>query len=186
MPPPHRLHKALSFSFNLTRRTYATKKQKPKMQTPDQPSKSGAMTPGAIARQLSMLDLPAPTGLKLSLANLQSSANPESALSPFSDATTDTGDISGPEPEAIVQARHKARSESMSEQLSERLAKMKLPQPERIFGPDEGGSSASREENGGKQGVSADDWEKVKLADEVPEAVKEPKRMTHSRHTSRA
>ncbi|OWZ33040.1 tryptophan-tRNA ligase [Cryptococcus neoformans c45] len=186
MPPPHRLLKALSFSSNLTRRTYTTKKPKPTMQTPDQPSKSGAMTPGTIAKQLSMLDLPAPTGLKLSTSNLQSSANPDSALSPFSDATTDTGDISGPEPEAIVQARHKARSESMSKQLSERLAQMKLPQPERIFGPEEGGSSASREDNGGKQGVSADDWEKVKLADEVPEAVKEPKRMTHSRHTSRA
>ncbi|WWD21463.1 tryptophan-tRNA ligase [Kwoniella shandongensis] len=171
--------------------------------TPDQPSKSGAMTPGAIATQFSKLDLPAPTNLKLSLPNSAKSpttssapnsavgsAQPTSALSPLSAGTDDTGDLSGPEPEAIIVARHKARSESMSEQISERLAQMKLPQPERIFGPDEGESPAAKETNQGegRQGVNPDEWEKLKLGDDyqVPEAVKEPVRMTHSRHTSRA
>ncbi|KAK8847371.1 tryptophan-tRNA ligase [Kwoniella newhampshirensis] len=168
--------------------------------TPDQPSKSGAMTPGSIATQLSKLDLPAPTNLKLSLPssakspsepNTASTAPPTtSALSPLSAGTDDTGDISGPEPEAIVVARHKARSESMSEQLSERLAQMKLPQPERIFGPDEGESAAAKEtsQGEGRQGVNPDEWEKLKLGEDyqVPEAVKEPVRMSHSRHASRA
>ncbi|WVQ83361.1 tryptophan-tRNA ligase [Cryptococcus sp. DSM 104549] len=160
--------------------------------TPDKSSRtaSGTVTPGGIASQLSKLDLPAPTELHLNTAKLSPSSTsaqgPDSALSPLSAATNDTGDISGPEPEAIVVARTKARSESMSEQLSERLAKMNFPQPERIFGPDEGGSDAAKEKNGKKQGVSADEWEKLKLEDETPEAVKEPVRMTHSRHASRA
>ena len=95
------------------------------------------------------------------------------------------GDVSGPEPEALVQARHKGRTESVSEQLSSEFSKMQFPQPERIFGPDEGESAAARE-HGEKEGVSAEEWEKVGLEDEVPEAVKEPLRMTHSRNASRA
>ncbi|OCF41674.1 tryptophan-tRNA ligase [Kwoniella heveanensis CBS 569] len=174
--------------------------------TPDHPTRSGAMTPGSIATQLSKLDLPAPSNLKLTMPDSAKSpstgagasasgAGPVSSgplsstsnvFSPISTATDDTGDISGPEPEALTAARRKARSESVSEQLSATLAEMKLPQPERIFGPDEGESAAAKEHPTGKQGVSADDWEKVKLEDEVPEAVKQPGRMTHSRHTSRA
>ncbi|WVW78507.1 tryptophan-tRNA ligase [Kwoniella bestiolae CBS 10118] len=162
--------------------------------TPDQPSKSGAMTPGSIATELSKLDLPAPSGLKLTLPTtnpkspLSGDAGPNSALSGnslFSPVgTDDTGDISGPEPEALTVARRKARSESVSEQLSTTLSEMKLPQPERIFGPNDEQNVEGSEK--GKQGVSPEDWDKVKLDDEVPEAVKEPRRMTHSRHTSRA
>nr|ODN89391.1 tryptophan-tRNA ligase [Cryptococcus depauperatus CBS 7841]ODN93797.1 tryptophan-tRNA ligase [Cryptococcus depauperatus CBS 7855] len=179
MPPSYRIK---AFSQTLF-------KKAPKlfnMQTPDKPSATGAMTPDAIANQLSKLDLPAPSNLRLAIMNDVSSPVLDSPFSPISAVTDGTGDLSGPEPEAIVQARNKNRSESMSEQLSARLAQMELPQPERIFGPEEGGSVAAREENGGKQGVSAEDWDKVKLEDEVPEAVKEPVRMAHSRHASRA
>jgi tryptophanyl-tRNA synthetase len=120
-----------------------------------------------------------------------------------------TGDISGPEPEAITLARRKIRSESMSEQLSERLAHMKLPQPERLFGPDEGeiidlddldgddgdavgvspvlGAGRKKSMDMGKpkpQGVAPDAWDKIKLDDEVPESVRTG-RMTHSRNASR-
>ncbi|WVN89468.1 tryptophan-tRNA ligase [Cryptococcus depauperatus CBS 7841] len=167
MPPSYRIK---AFSQTLF-------KKAPKlfnMQTPDKPSATGAMTPDAIANQLSKLDLPAPSNLRLAIMNDVSSPVLDSPFSPISAVTDGTGDLSGPEPEAIVQARNKNRSESMSEQLSARLAQMELPQPERIFGPEEGGSVAAREENGGKQGVSAEDWDKVKLEDEVPEAVKEP------------
>ncbi|ORY31000.1 putative tryptophan-tRNA ligase [Naematelia encephala] len=152
------------------------------------PTKSGAMTPGAIATELSNLNLPPPANLHLSLSKLKSPVSPEitSALSNTSVFSDDTGDISGPEPEAITEMRRKVRSESMSEQLSATLSKMKLPQPERIFGPNEGESEAAKEHNGQKEGVSAEDWDKIKLDDDVPEAVKEPKRMTHSRNTSRA
>ncbi|WRT64811.1 tryptophan-tRNA ligase [Kwoniella shivajii] len=178
--------------------------------TPDQPSKSGAMTPGGIATELSKLDLPAPSGLRLSLPDKQNSklklnstspssergegeGGPISAISsaissvfsPISTQTDDTGDISGPEPEALTAARRKARSESVSEQLSTTLAEMKLPQPERIFGPNEPENN-SPDMGNTKQGVNDDDWAKIKLDDDTPEAVKEPKRMTHSRHTSRA
>lgn len=154
--------------------------------TPDQPPNRPAMTPGGIATELSKLDLPAPTNLRLNLPTSHKHSQPPSVLSPIpasavSDTTADTGDISGPEPEAITEMRRKTRSESMSEQLSATLADMRLPQPERIFGPEEG-----TREKSGKQGVSAEDWDRVKLADEVPEAVKEPVRMTHSRNTSRA
>ncbi|KAK6903786.1 tryptophan-tRNA ligase [Kwoniella mangroviensis CBS 8507] len=168
--------------------------------TPDQTSKtqSGAMTPGAIATELSKLDLPAPSGLKLTLpadpkspSSAGAGAGPNSALSAGGNSlfspvgTDDTGDISGPEPEALTVARRKARSESVSEQLSTTLSEMKLPQPERIFGPSDD-QNAQDQGPEKKQGVSPEDWDKVKLDDEVPEAVKEPKRMTHSRHTSRA
>ncbi|WVR04601.1 tryptophan-tRNA ligase [Kwoniella sp. DSM 27419] len=166
--------------------------------TPDHPTKSGAMTPGSIATQFSKLDLPAPTNLRLSIPQHAQgqkgqqqpqqpiSAGSDGVFSPASARTDDTGDISGPEPEALSIARRKARSESVSEQLSATLAEMKLPQPERIFGPNEGESAAAKEQLGGKQGVSAEDWDKVKLDDEVPEAVKQPGRMTHSRNASRA
>lgn len=146
------------------------------------------MTPGSIATQFSKMDLPAPSNLKLNLppnAAKSPELGSEGSAQSKANARQDTGDISGPEPEAIVQARHKARSESMSEQLSSELSRMKFPQPERIFGPDEGESEAAREQSGRKQGVSADDWDAVVLDDEVPEAVKEPVRMTHSRNTSR-
>ncbi|WWC59297.1 tryptophan-tRNA ligase [Kwoniella dejecticola CBS 10117] len=177
------------------------------LDTPDRPSKSGAMTPGSIATELSKMDFPAPSGLKLSIPESKDkdgqSQQPNSSggatgagtgggllsaissvFSPVSaTGTDDTGDISGPEPEALTAARRKVRSESISEQLSTTLSEMKLPQPERIFGPNEGESNAAKE---GNKGVSAEEWDKIKLEDEVPEAVKEPKRMTHSRHTSRA
>ncbi|ODN82282.1 tryptophan-tRNA ligase [Cryptococcus amylolentus CBS 6039] len=181
MLPAPRLFKA--FTTTLSRLIPKNSPHTPPMQAPDRPSQSGTMTPGAIASELSKLDLPAPTHLHLNTKNLPPPKN--DPFSPQSADTTDTGDISGPEPEAIVQARHKARSESMSEQLSEKFSNMKFPQPERIFGPNEGGSQSAQEHNGGRAGVSAEDWDKIKLADEVPEAVKEPTRMTHSRHGSR-
>ena len=156
------------------------------------------MTPGSLATQFSKMDLPAPSNLRLNLPSSSartkqsepSSNEASTSEQPKETATTggvkdDTGDISGPEPEAIVQARHKARSESMSEQISAAFSKMDFPQPERIFGPNEGESEAAREQSGRKQGVSADDWDAVKLDDEIPEAVKEPVRMTHSRNSSR-
>lgn len=65
---------------------------------------------------------------------------------------------------------------------------MNLPQPERIFGPDEAdraeASALGGEQKKGKRGVGAEDWEKVKLDDEVPESVRTGK-MTHSRNASR-
>jgi len=140
-----------------------------------------------VADQFSRLEFPAPTNLRLNLP--KPTSNP---LSPVNDSASVfsndsfVGDISGPEPEAIVEARRKTRSESTSAELSDVLSKMNFPQPERIFGPNEGGSTASREVNKGKEGVSAEDWDKAGIKDEVPEAVKEPARMTHSRNTSRA
>jgi tryptophanyl-tRNA synthetase len=146
-------------------------------------SASGTMTPGGIATQFSKLDLPAPSGLRLNLPSSNLQSNP---LSPMSAGTDDTGDISGPEPEAIIRARNHARSESMSEQLSAQLAEMRLPQPERIFGPDEGEDEVAKRGHQHRGSVTQEDWDKIKLDDEVPEAVKEPKRMAHSRNTSRA
>ena len=156
--------------------------------TPDQTTQHNAMTPGGIATEFSKLDLPAPTNLRLHLPRTSKTQTP---LSPVPDSassvkTPDTGDISGPEPEAITEMRRKTRSESMSEQLSATLAEMRLPQPERIFGPDEDDTGGRQEIRGEKQGVSAEDWDRVKLEDEVPEAVKEPVRMTHSRNASKA
>ena len=165
-------------------------------------ARSGAITPGQVADQLSRLELPAPSNLRLNTISTTRNNNtatsqpfspfspaPDSALSAesaYSAMTSDTGDISGPEPEAITAARKKVRSESMSAELSDALSKMNLPQPERIFGPNEGESAAARERNMGKQGVSEDDWARVNLADETPEALKEPGKMTHSRNASRA
>lgn len=155
--------------------------------TPQQPTRPsvGARTPSSIANELSKLDLPAPSNLRLNtLAEARSPLSAGDPMSALSAGSADTGDLSGPEPEAITFARHKARSESMSEQLSSQLSRMQLPQPERIFGPNEGESAAAREgeESGG---VGPDDWAKVKLDDETPEAIKEPVRMTHSRNASR-
>lgn len=194
---------------------------KPKdAQTPSRPSSAAGgqespsgvppLTPGSIATQLSKMDFPAPTNLRLNLPSGQSGSNRPTAVadSPFSPMSATsagdeagTGDISGPEPEAITEARRKHRSESVSEQLSTALAKMNLPQPERIFGPDEkeddaaeeGGVAAAAVPAGAlgrrtsvkKHGVSADDWAKIELDDETPEAVKAPERMTHSRNASR-
>jgi tryptophanyl-tRNA synthetase len=157
-------------------------------ETPDRPTagRSGQLTPGMVADELAKLELPAPTNLRLDLPATKQPLSPalDSALSGGSESGT--GDISGPEPEAIVNARRKTRTESMSAELSATLAKMNLPQPERIFGPNEGESEAAREKGkGGKEGVSAEDWDKVVLRDEIPEAVKEPARMTHSRNSSR-
>jgi tryptophanyl-tRNA synthetase len=164
--------------------------------TPNRPTeRDGTLTPGMVADELSKLELPAPTNLKLDTKPSTSTIDPSPFSDPFSPQSSqgafppsgnDTGDISGPEPEAIIDARRKTRSESMSAELSTMLAKMNLPQPERIFGPNEGESDAAREKGkGGKEGVSAEDWEKVDLQDNVPEAVKEPKKMTHSRNASR-
>jgi tryptophanyl-tRNA synthetase len=148
------------------------------------------MTPGGIANQLSKLDLPAPSGLKLNLPSSTNARSSSSALSnsisPQSAETDDTGDLSGPEPEAIVNARAKARSESMSDQISARLSQMQLPQPERIFGPEEGEDQVAKQGHAHRRSVTQEDWDRIKLDDEVPEAVKEPKRMAHSRNTSRA
>ena len=156
--------------------------------TPVQPGRSApALTPGGVTDQLSKLDFPAPANLNLDIpprsAGSALSPVPDSATSATSIRSNDTGDLSGPEPEYITQARNKNRSESVSEQLSAQLSKMNFPQPERIFGPDEGGNAGAKAR---KEGVSDEDWAKVKLEDEIPEAVKEPVRMTHSRNTSRA
>jgi len=158
--------------------------------TPNKPTTGdGALTPGGIANEFSKLDLPAPTSLKLNLptlskvnTNTSNTFNPSFNSNPNS--TMDTGDISGPEPEAITEMRRKTRSESMSEQISEAFAALRLPQPERIFGPDEVDSEEGGKKSKGRGGVKAEDWEKV-MVDEVPEAVKEPVRMSHSRNTSR-
>jgi tryptophanyl-tRNA synthetase len=147
------------------------------------------MTPGGIANELSKLDFPAPTNLRLNLPP-QPKSQTTSPTFDTSFPPQDTGDISGPEPEAITEMRRKTRSESMSQEISEALAKMKFPQPERIFGPDEVFEDDNEKGEGGgmgkkkKEGVNAGDWEKVML-DDVPEAVKEPVRMSHSRNTSR-
>ena len=143
------------------------------------------MTPGMVSEELSKLDFPPPAELKLNIPKSDSkpvSPTNDDPFSPSSVFSNGTGDLSGPEPEAIVAARRKTRSESMSAELADALSKMNLPQPEHIFGPNEGGSSVQSK---GKQGVSAEDWDKVKLADDVPEAVKEPVRMSHSRNPSR-
>jgi tryptophanyl-tRNA synthetase len=167
--------------------------------TPNKPTtSSGILTPGGIATEFSKLDLPAPSNLRLHLpSNPHPNSTPQAIPQPptetFKAGSTDkpsgsneTGDISGPEPEAITEMRRKTRSESMSEQISETLARMKLPQPERIFGPDEvEGGEGEETEVKGKGGVNAADWESVMLDDDVPEAVKEPVRMSHSRNTSR-
>lgn len=126
--------------------------------------KSGQMTPGTIAKQLSQLDLPAPS-------NLQLNDGPKSANSIRSNDSADLSErlshLNLPEPEALSRANAHRRSESQSQDLAEKLSKMNLPQPERIYGPED-------TQSGEKKGVSAEDWAKVKLEDEVPEAVRSP------------
>lgn len=153
--------------------------------TPEKPtaSRSGMLTPGMVSEELSKLELPAPTNLRLNLPSFRKPFKGDEEAITFESVT---GDIDGPEPEAIVNERRKTRSESMSAELSTALSRMKLPQPERIFGPDEGESEAAREKGkDGKQGVSAEDWDNIGLEDQIPEALKEPTKMTHSRNASR-
>lgn len=87
------------------------------------------------------------------------------------DLTDQLSHLNLPEPEAVSKANAHRRSESQSQDLAEQFSRMKLPQPERIFGPEDNGESSEKK---GNQGVSADDWEKVQLTDDVPEAVKSP------------
>ena len=146
-------------------RFYSDKPNKPKMPlSTEEALKSGQMTPGTIAKQLSQLDLPAPS-------NLQLNDGPKSANSVLSNDSTDLSErlshLNLPEPEALSRANAHRRSESQSQDLAEKLSKMQLPQPERIYGPDD--TQAAN-----KKGVSAEDWAKVKLEDEVPEAVRSP------------
>lgn len=145
---------------------------------------SAVRTPSTLATEFSKMDLPAPAALRLN-TRPASSGTP---LSPVLDSATSAiteGDIDGPEPEAITEIRRKVRSESMSEQLSATLSKMEFPQPERIFGPNEGESAAAKEHPKGKEGVRPEDWEEVILGDEdVPESVRTGK-MTHSRNASK-
>lgn len=133
--------------------------------------RSGQLTPNTIAKQLSQLDLPSPTNLHLT-GNAKDSRDGR-------DLSAQLSKMSFPEPEALSKASSHRRSESQSQDLAEQLSRMNLPQPERIFGPDD------TKRDGAKQGVSAEDWDKVKLDDEVPEAVKSPTQM-HFRRDSRA
>lgn len=148
-----------------------------------EPVRSGQLTPNTIAKQLSQLDLPAPTNLHLSSGSGSSSAPAPRQKEPNRDISDQLSKLNLPEPEAVSKAARHRRSESQSQDLSEQLARMNLPQPERIFGPNEGGSSASRETFKGKIGVDQSDWDKVKLDDDVPEAVKSPTDPRFSRDT---
>lgn len=140
----------------------------------DEPLRPGQITPNAIAKQFSQLDLPGPE--RLGLSSQQGASRP--AGRDGRDLTAALSNLNLPEPEALSKASAHRRSESQSQDLSEQLSKMNLPQPERIFGPDDTESSTSR-------GVNADDWEKVQLADDVPEAVKSPT-LAHFRRESRS
>ncbi len=140
--------------------------------TPNEAPRSGQRTPGAIATELSKLEFPPPTNL-----HLQGPGGPTSPRD-GSDLSAQLSKMALPEPEALSKAKSHRRSESQSQDLAEQLSRMNLPQPEHIYGPDDTRSS-------GKQGVSAEDWAKVKLEDEVPEAVKSPTEM-HVRRNSRA
>lgn len=140
--------------------------------------RSGQLTPNTIANQLSQLDLPSPTNLHLG-------DGPSKSTDPTSprdgrDLSAQLSKMNFPEPEALSKESRHRRSESQSQDLAEQLSRMNLPQPERIFGPDD-----TKRESGMKQGVSAEDWDKVKLEDEVPEAVKSPT-LAHFRRDSRA
>jgi len=142
----------------------------------DEPLRSGQLTPNTIAKQLSQMELPGPENLHL--GGESSKARPSGRTS--GDLTAELSSLNLPEPEALSKANAHRRSESQSQDLAEQLSRMNLPQPERIFGPDATSSSSNA-----KQGVSADEWEKVKLADDVPEAVKSPT-LAHFRRESRA
>lgn len=138
--------------------------------------RSGQLTPNTIANQLSQLDLPSPANLHL--GDGQRASTGAKSANDGRDLSAQLSKMSFPEPEALSKASSHRRSESQSQDLAEQLSRMNLPQPERIFGPDE-----TKPDNR-KQGVSAEDWDKVKLDDEVPEAVKSPTQM-HFRRDSR-
>ncbi|CAK9782723.1 putative tryptophan-tRNA ligase [Cutaneotrichosporon oleaginosum] len=144
--------------------------------TPNETPRSGQRTPGAIATELSKLEFPPPTKL-----HLQGNGGAGGPTSPRdgSELSAQLSKMTLPEPEALRKAQSHRRSESQSQDLAEQLSRMNLPQPEHIYGPDDSRAT------GRKQGVSAEDWAKVKLDDEVPEAVKSPTEM-HFRRNSRA
>lgn len=140
---------------------------------------SGQKTPGTLATEFSKLDLPAPEAFAASTPSKPSSKQHARTFSKDEDVTEKLAHLNLPEPEALQAARQNRRRESVSEEMSERLSKMALPQPERIFGPDDAPLSQ------GKKGVSAEDWDKVKLGEgqDVPEAVRRGSiDMTASRH----
>lgn len=145
--------------------------------TPDAEGKltSGQLTPSTIAKQLSQLDLPAPSNLHLASARAGAGGAGSKA-----DLQETLSGLNLPEPEAVTRAQAHRRSESQSQDLADQLSRMNLPQPERIFGPNDGNAGATESH---KKGVTADDWAKVKLDDEVPEAVRSPTEM-HFRRAS--
>ncbi|KAK4684508.1 26S proteasome regulatory subunit N1, partial [Tremellales sp. Uapishka_1] len=154
--------------------------------TPDnRATRGGHLTPGTIATQFSKLDLPAPSSLQFPDANSSPATSTGDSFSPNLDLSSTLAHLTLPDPEAVQQARANHRRDSISEQLSARLGAMQLPQPERIFGPEsvDIDSAPNSATSKGKQGVSAADWDKIKLDDEVPEAIKSP-HMTHSRNSS--
>ncbi|KAL1406242.1 tryptophan--tRNA ligase [Vanrija albida] len=134
---------------------------------------SGQLTPSTIAKQLSQLDLPAPSNLHLA-------SSKQAGAGGKADLQETLSGLNLPEPEAVTRAQAHRRSESQSQDLAEKLSRMNLPQPERIFGPNDGNAGATESH---KKGVTADDWAKVKLDDEVPEAVRSPTEM-HFRRAS--
>ncbi|BEJ12911.1 hypothetical protein CspHIS471_0300850 [Cutaneotrichosporon sp. HIS471] len=142
--------------------------------TPNDAPRSGQRTPGTIATELSKLEFPPPTKLQL-----QGQGGDPTSPRDGNDLSAQLSKMTLPDPEALRKANSHRRSESASQDLSEQLSRMNLPQPEHIYGPDDTQAA------GRKQGVSADDWAKVKLDDEVPEAVKSPTEM-HFRRNSRA
>lgn len=169
----------------------------------DQPA-SGALTPGKIATQLSQLDLPNPFGLttngtkdnkttpsSVPAINADSPTRPR-RQSNADDVARQLSNMKLPDPERINQHVDHRRRESQSEQLSAKLAGMKFPQPERLEQATHRGETSEQLATrlagmdfpqperifGGpddvKGGVSAADWDKIKLGAEydVPEAVR--------------
>lgn len=129
---------------------------------------SGQMTPGGIAKQFSQLDLPAPSNLHLERKDEQSQPTQGRPRQDSRDLSEALSHLNLPEPEALRKERQHRRTESQSQDLSEQLSRMKLPQPERIFG------GKDKFDKAREDGVNADEWEKVTLPDDVPEAVKSP------------
>jgi tryptophanyl-tRNA synthetase len=140
----------------------------------DEPLRPGQLTPNTIAKQFSQMELPGPENLRLG----GEPSKAAHAARTSRDLTAELSTLDLPEPEALSKANAHRRSESQSQDLAEKFSRMNLPQPERIFGPDSTSPA-------GKQGVSADEWEKVQLPDDVPEAVKSPT-LAHFRRESRA
>jgi tryptophanyl-tRNA synthetase len=138
----------------------------------DEQLRPGQLTPNAIAKQLSQMELPGPENLHLAGGERDRPSRTSGDLS------AELSSLNLPEPEALSKANAHRRSESQSQDLAYQLSRMNLPEPERIFGAD-------TKQGAGKQGVSADEWEKVQLADDVPEAVKSPV-LAHARRESRA